>query len=128
MALEDITGRALPAIDVFSLSIRALKEHLIEELVKQGTGLKVDEIQWVLTVPAIWSDSAKQFMRASAEKVLYVTNIDKSEEESEDTTGVIRIRISKNRQHNGQKKKYKRTNNDLQNMHIKLQTEKHEPH
>jgi hypothetical protein len=37
------------------------------------------------------------------------------EEEFEDTKGVIRIRISKkNRQHNGQKKKYKRTNNDLQ--------------
>ena len=35
--------------------------------------------------------------------------------------GVIRIRISKkNRQHNSQKKKYKRTNNDLQNIHIKL--------
>jgi hypothetical protein len=30
--------------------------------------------------------------------------------------GVIRIRISKkDRQHNGQKKKYKKTNNDLQN-------------
>ena len=38
--------------------------------------------------------------------------------------GVIRIRISKkNRQHNGQKKKYKRTNNDLQNIHIKLKIE-----
>ena len=38
-----------------------------------------------------------------------------SEEEFEDTKGVIRIRISKkNRQHNGQKKKDKRTNNDLQ--------------
>ena len=37
-------------------------------------------------------------------------------EEFEDTKGVIRIRISKkNRQHNGQKKKDKRTNNDLQN-------------
>ena len=37
-----------------------------------------------------------------------------------DTKGVIRICISKkNRQHNGQKKKYKRTNNDLQNIHIK---------
>jgi hypothetical protein len=33
----------------------------------------------------------------------------------EDTKGVIRIRISKkNRQHNGQMKKYKRTNNNLQ--------------
>jgi len=42
-------------------------------------------------------------------------------EEFEDTKGVIRIRISKkNRQHNDQKKKYKRTNNDLQNIHIKL--------
>jgi hypothetical protein len=29
----------------------------------------------------------------------------------------------KNRQHNGQKKKYKRTNNDLQNIHIKLNIE-----
>ena len=37
---------------------------------------------------------------------------------------VIRIRISKkDRQHNGQKKKYKRTNNDLQNLHIKLKIE-----
>jgi hypothetical protein len=34
---------------------------------------------------------------------------------------VIRIRISKkDRQHNGQKKRDKKTNNDLQNIHIKL--------
>jgi hypothetical protein len=43
-------------------------------------------------------------------------------EEFEDTKGAIRIRISKkNRQHNGQK--YKRTNNDLQNINIKLKIE-----
>jgi hypothetical protein len=48
----------------------------------------------------------------------------KSEEEFGDTKGVIRIRKSKkNRQHNGQKKKYKRTNNDLQNIHMKLKNE-----
>jgi hypothetical protein len=34
----------------------------------------------------------------------------------EDTEEVIRIRISKDSQHNGQKKKYKGTNNDLQNI------------
>jgi len=50
------------------------------------------------------------------------------QEEFEDTTGVIRICIPKNRQHNGKKKKYKRTNNDLQNIHIKLKIEKHESH
>jgi hypothetical protein len=42
----------------------------------------------------------------------------------EDTKGVIRIRKSqKNRQHNGQKKKDKRTNNDLQDIHIRLKIE-----
>ena len=45
------------------------------------------------------------------------------QEEFEDTKGVIRIRKSKDRQHNGQKKKYKRTYNDLQNIHIKLKIE-----
>jgi hypothetical protein len=45
-------------------------------------------------------------------------------EEFEDTKGAIGIRISKKkRQHNGQKKKYKRTNNDLQSIHIKLKIE-----
>jgi len=38
------------------------------------------------------------------------------QEEFEDTKGVIRIHKSKkDRQHNGQKKKDKRTNSDLQN-------------
>jgi hypothetical protein len=38
--------------------------------------------------------------------------------------GVIRIRkLKKKRQRNGQKKKYKKTNNDLQNIHIKLKIE-----
>ena len=42
----------------------------------------------------------------------------------EDTKRVIRIRKSKkNRKYNCQKKKDKRTNNDLQNIHIKLKIE-----
>ena len=28
-----------------------------------------ENIEWVLTVPAIWDDPAKQFMRKAAEKV-----------------------------------------------------------
>jgi hypothetical protein len=48
----------------------------------------------------------------------------KYQEVFEDIKGVIRIRKSKkDRQHNGQTKKDKRTNNDLQNIHIKLQIE-----
>jgi hypothetical protein len=55
-------------------------------------------------------------------------------EESVDTNGVINIRkLKKNRQYNGQKteeqatqwpkEQYKRTNNDLQNIHVKLKIE-----
>ena len=41
------------------------------------------------------------------------------QEEFEDTKGVFRIRKSKkDRQHNDEKKKCKKTNNDLQNIHI----------
>jgi hypothetical protein len=44
------------------------------------------------------------------------------QEEFEDTKGVIRIHTTKkNRQHNGQQKKDKRTNNDLQNIIHKTQ-------
>jgi 4-diphosphocytidyl-2C-methyl-D-erythritol kinase len=51
------------------------------------------------------------------------------EEVLEDPKGSIRIsKLKKNRHRNAQKKKYTRTNNDLQNIHIKLKTELHEPH
>ena len=42
-----------------------------------------------------------------------------TEKEFEDTKSVVRICKSKDRQHNGQKKKDKRTNNDLQNITYK---------
>jgi hypothetical protein len=46
------------------------------------------------------------------------------QEEFADTKGVIRISNSrKNRQHYGQKIKYKTKNNDLQNIHIELKIE-----
>ncbi len=49
------------------------------------------------------------------------TTFEVLKEEFENTKEAIRIRIStKNRQNNGQEKEYKRTNNDQQNIHIKL--------
>jgi hypothetical protein len=50
-------------------------------------------------------------------------------EEFEDTKEAIIIRISKkNRQHTCQQKHNRGTNNDLQNIHIKLKIDKNEPH
>lgn len=69
MMIHDIRGGKLPAIDVFSTAIRALKDHALKHVKKGGNHIKLEEIKWVLTVPAIWTDKAKTFMRLSAEKV-----------------------------------------------------------
>lgn len=60
----------MKAIDVFSAAIEYLKNHLLEELKKRGMDRCEEDIRWVLTVPAIWKDPAKQFMRDAAEQVL----------------------------------------------------------
>lgn len=69
--LEDASGNKLPAHTVFALSIKYLKDDLLEMSHKRISGdvLKDENIHWVLTVPAIWDDAAKQFMREAAEEV-----------------------------------------------------------
>jgi hypothetical protein len=48
MVLEDITGKTLSAVDVFTLSIKALVDHLLSMFNKQGKLIHNDEIQWIL--------------------------------------------------------------------------------
>lgn len=55
---------------IFSMSIRYLKGHFLESLNKQKIGIEETDILYVLTVPAIWDDSAKQFMREAAVEVV----------------------------------------------------------
>lgn len=64
--LTDDQGHEMSAMKVFSESIRFLKEHLIRTCEDRDYGLKEHETHWVLTVPAIWDDAAKQFMREAA--------------------------------------------------------------
>lgn len=69
--LRDMTGKEMPAIKVFSEAIKYLKNHLLKELENRDEEKDISEdcIGWVLTVPAIWTDAAKQFMREAAEMV-----------------------------------------------------------
>jgi hypothetical protein len=68
----------MPALTIFTMSIKYLKEHFTVALNKQKTGIVDTDIQYVITVPAIWNDNAKQFMREAAEKVTQSLNtIDK---------------------------------------------------
>lgn len=70
LVLTASNGKQMKAVDVFSSAITFFKDHLINSVNRRNAGncITVESIRWVLTVPAIWSDSAKQFMRESAEK------------------------------------------------------------
>lgn len=58
------------AMKVFSEMIKYLKNHLIEECKNKMSGLVEADIKLVITVPAIWTDPAKQFMREAAQNVI----------------------------------------------------------
>ena len=69
--IQAANGKLLQAKVVFAHSIKFLKDEAVK-IIRQETGddgYSVDDIQWVLTVPAIWTPRAKQFMREAAYEV-----------------------------------------------------------
>lgn len=58
---------------VFTESINYLKQSLLDDAKKQQTDIEITDLKWILTVPAIWSDPAKAFMRTAAVQVIYNT-------------------------------------------------------
>lgn len=73
MMLKAANGKQMLGIDVFSSAINFLKDHFLENIKNRNarSNVTVETVRWVLTVPAIWNDSAKQFMRESAERVSF---------------------------------------------------------
>ncbi|XP_052819481.1 heat shock 70 kDa protein 12B-like isoform X1 [Mya arenaria] len=66
MTIKDAQGRNMPAVEVFAAAIRHLKNHFMEQA-KLRVKIQENEVRWVITVPAIWSDDAKEFMVVAAE-------------------------------------------------------------
>jgi hypothetical protein len=57
-------GETLPLITVITKTLDYLKGEALREINKsQIIPLKLEDIQWVVTVPAIWSDDAKARIR-----------------------------------------------------------------
>jgi urate oxidase len=69
MVLQEKAGKQCSAVEVFTLSIKAFVDDFMKHL--EGTHVMQHEVLWVLTVSAAWTDSAKQLMRESAEKVRF---------------------------------------------------------
>jgi len=65
--LEARNGKRLRALDIFSEALEYLKNRALERIHEQsGVEYTAEEVRWVVTVPAIWKQSAKQFMREAA--------------------------------------------------------------
>ena len=65
---------------VFSMTLNYFRNHALRELA-DATGSKVleQDVRWVITVPAIWRQNAKQFMREAAYEVLnHILNLSHS--------------------------------------------------
>ena len=70
MEIEDITGKPMKALDLFSISMIHLKEALLHEMYgKYVYDIYHDDIDFVLTVPAILGDTGKLFMQEAAVQV-----------------------------------------------------------
>ncbi|NXM36977.1 HS12B protein, partial [Oxyruncus cristatus] len=77
MELKATNGKMLPALTVFSESLRYLKRHALNTIQEASfqTICDEEEITWVITVPAIWSSAAKQFMRLAAKEAGMISDM-----------------------------------------------------
>lgn len=60
----------MAALVVFTESLKYLIDSLLNDARKQQSEINLQDIKWILTVPAIWSDPAKTFMRKAAVGVI----------------------------------------------------------
>lgn len=73
MEIKDIQGRPVSAALVFSQMLLKLKERVMLEDLRNK--YQNNEVTWVITIPAIWSDRAEDFMRTCAQRVINPTVI-----------------------------------------------------
>lgn len=67
--VDDVLGWPFPLLTLVTETIRYLKNELLARCQRSVPEFKETDILWVMTVPAIWTDSAKSLMRVAAENV-----------------------------------------------------------
>lgn len=72
--IKDACDKEMEALTVFHYVIKFLKDRFLKGLSDRIKGIDENDLFYVLTVPAVWEDSAKQFMREAATKVCFRFN------------------------------------------------------
>lgn len=70
--IKSVNGKAVPARIVFGHCIRHLALDAMKRIRNHTASIihEMKQVKWILTVPTIWSNKAKQLMRAAAEDAL----------------------------------------------------------
>ncbi len=64
---ESIDGREMPLMTVIAESLKFISDRAIKKLEEQiGKVMNLKKIRWVLTVPALWGEDHKLFMKKAA--------------------------------------------------------------
>jgi molecular chaperone DnaK (HSP70) len=72
-------GREMPLIVVISQTLKFIAEKALNKLGEQVGKVIPTKIKWVLTVPALWSEEHKQFMRKAALEAKIIDNINSTQ-------------------------------------------------
>ena len=68
-------GEMVSALKVFGLSLKYVAEHALEQCNKKMIAkYSKEDVYWLLTVPAIWTEGAKAFMMKAAEMAELTSN------------------------------------------------------
>lgn len=68
MKIRTIDSKEMSCIIVIAACIEHIKEKAKERIKQMNERIEDNDIHWVITVPAIWSEHARQFMIKAAEK------------------------------------------------------------
>ncbi|KAJ3442902.1 hsp70 family protein [Anaeramoeba flamelloides] len=75
--VKSVAGSVFKLVDVIAMSLQWLKDTALQHInLTVRTPIETDQVRWVLTVPAIWTEKAKHFMRVCAHRGGLIDNED----------------------------------------------------
>jgi len=67
--LKDENNKKLKAMRIFVICLKALRDEILQKLNGSKVGeITTSDVLWMITIPAIWTDEARQFMSEAARK------------------------------------------------------------
>jgi len=67
--LKDENNKKVKAMKFFVISFKALEKEILQKLNQSKAGeITTKDVLWIITIPAIWTDEARQFMSEAARK------------------------------------------------------------